>query len=131
MLNTIEMPNEKYIQKWCEALRSGEYAQTTGQLQNEKGYCCLGVACKLFSPNHPLKLDGTLTGGLPSAAAWKDPEWLEEISSNFTSIVGDFELTVLNDSGIQDPESLQKLERFTFDEIADLLEAVFVLKVLE
>ena len=28
------------------ALRSGEYEQTTGALQDEKGFCCLGVIAK-------------------------------------------------------------------------------------
>jgi hypothetical protein len=30
---------------WIEALRSGKYGQTNGTLENEDGYCCLGVAC--------------------------------------------------------------------------------------
>ena len=29
--------------RWAEALRSGRFAQTTGCLRNERGYCCLGV----------------------------------------------------------------------------------------
>jgi hypothetical protein len=32
---------------WVEALRSGEFAQTTGVLRDENGYCCLGVACEI------------------------------------------------------------------------------------
>jgi hypothetical protein len=32
---------------WVEALRSGDYAQTTGVLRDESGYCCLGVACEI------------------------------------------------------------------------------------
>jgi hypothetical protein len=36
--------------KWVEALRSGKYRQTTGNLREERttrryGYCCLGVLC--------------------------------------------------------------------------------------
>lgn len=40
--------------KWVDALRSGEYKQTTGQLRKtplgaqEPRFCCLGVACDLF-----------------------------------------------------------------------------------
>ena len=34
--------------KWVEALRSGDYEQTTGWLKCETGYCCLGVACELY-----------------------------------------------------------------------------------
>ena len=33
--------------KWVKALRSGEYKQTKGVLYNGKGYCCLGVLCKI------------------------------------------------------------------------------------
>ena len=33
--------------RWIEALESGEYKQTTGALQNNKGFCCLGVLCDL------------------------------------------------------------------------------------
>lgn len=33
--------------QWIAALRSGEYAQTTGRLRRDEGYCCLGVLCDL------------------------------------------------------------------------------------
>lgn len=33
--------------KWLEALRSGEYEQGTGYLNNSKKYCCLGVLGKV------------------------------------------------------------------------------------
>jgi len=48
----------KNAELWIKALRSGHYSQTTGSLsKNEKdesnnwevGYCCLGVACDLYS----------------------------------------------------------------------------------
>lgn len=36
--------------KWVEALRSGEYRQGEGYLQDHEGkFCCLGVACEIFS----------------------------------------------------------------------------------
>jgi hypothetical protein len=35
--------------KWCAALRSGEYNQIQGSLHTSEGYCCLGVACELES----------------------------------------------------------------------------------
>ena len=31
------------IQKWLEALRSGDYQQCQQQLTDGRGYCCLGV----------------------------------------------------------------------------------------
>lgn len=38
-------PNAK---KWVAALRSGEYEQTSYSLQDDLGYCCLGVACAVY-----------------------------------------------------------------------------------
>ncbi len=31
--------------RWINALRSGDYEQSSGQLQDTIGYCCLGVLC--------------------------------------------------------------------------------------
>ena len=41
---------------WVAALRSGEFEQVRGALDVDDGYCCLGVACKLFQQHF-----GTLT----------------------------------------------------------------------
>lgn len=38
------MVNKVNVQKWVDALRSDEYDQCTGQLRNDSGFCCLGVA---------------------------------------------------------------------------------------
>lgn len=43
--------------KWLKALRSGEYKQADGRLEDiniitgEKSYCCLGFACRIQHPN--------------------------------------------------------------------------------
>lgn len=42
-------------QKWIAALRSGKYAQTTGCLKNDEGFCCLGVAADVMAPKAWLK----------------------------------------------------------------------------
>jgi hypothetical protein len=36
--------------KWLEALRSGKYDQTSGQLRDGNCFCCLGVLCDIFNP---------------------------------------------------------------------------------
>lgn len=41
------MLNEN-VQKWVDALRSGKYARCQGFLQDGSGYCCLGVAARLW-----------------------------------------------------------------------------------
>lgn len=33
--------------QWVEALRSGDYEQTSGQLRNDVYFCCLGVLCEI------------------------------------------------------------------------------------
>jgi hypothetical protein len=43
---------------WVDALRSGDYQQTTGRLRREThsagtGFCCLGVLCNLHAQEHP------------------------------------------------------------------------------
>lgn len=39
--------NKEVKEKWVTALRSGNYKQTSHELKNENGYCCLGVLCDL------------------------------------------------------------------------------------
>jgi len=43
-MRKYQLPKE-FAEKWIEALRSGNYQQTKANLQNDSGYCCLGVAC--------------------------------------------------------------------------------------
>jgi hypothetical protein len=44
---TIQQYQER-LDKWLEALRSGDYKQTKRALSdNQGGFCCLGVACDL------------------------------------------------------------------------------------
>lgn len=45
------MINKERIQLWANALKSGEYEQTTGTLRDKFGYCCLGVACQIAIDN--------------------------------------------------------------------------------
>jgi hypothetical protein len=42
------MVNKERVQALVDALRSGEFPQTTGKLRDETGYCCLGVACEVY-----------------------------------------------------------------------------------
>jgi hypothetical protein len=38
----------KWQKQWLEALESGEYRQTVEKLHDDKGFCCLGVACEIL-----------------------------------------------------------------------------------
>lgn len=65
------MANQKVMQAWVKALRSGEYKQTTGALRRSsatetmpEGYCCLGVLCDIAAKNPELG------GGALPAYTW-------------------------------------------------------------
>lgn len=55
--------------KWVEALESGEFEQGTGYLCKNNKYCCLGVACELYSRENgemskSLQFDGSVAYGI-------------------------------------------------------------------
>jgi len=54
--------NKEIKARWVAALRSGEYKQTKGALQDKTGYCCLGVLCDL----HAIATDNTWDHGQQS-----------------------------------------------------------------
>jgi len=117
--------NIKTIKKWTKTLRSGDYNQTSEALNDENGYCCLGVACEVFIPENKIYKDGEgfIHGGMPDDQM-DSPQWLNNIDDDFKLITGVY-LSTLNDSGTEG------LGPFTFDEISDLVESVFILKVLK
>ena len=56
------MPISKsFKRKWVKALRSGNYKQGEGFLQNRNAYCCLGVACIVAGVPIPKSLDDRAT----------------------------------------------------------------------
>lgn len=115
-------PSKKNIQTWINALRSGQYEQGRGALEPQRDqYCCLGVACDLFIPRKYQDkhlADDILLGGVP-ADQGKAPIWLKAINEDFHNLT-DIALSRLNDN-----------ELLTFDEIADLLQAVYIEQVLK
>jgi len=114
------MVTVKQIKKWVFALRSGDYKQTTDALQDKNGYCCLGVACKVFIPKNKLVFqNGFLKGSIPEFFQINTPKWLKDIDFTFDKLT-EKSLPVLND-----------IDNLTFDEIADCLELVYIHKILK
>lgn len=114
------------VRKWVSALRSGKYQQGIGQLQSDSGFCCLGVACDVFIPKSKRKLNHDkkhMHGGFPVQQPHA-PGWLKGINMDFQSKTG-FNLANINDGGIG------PIKKFSFNEIADLLEAVYIYEVLK
>jgi hypothetical protein len=129
-------PTKRQIETWVRALRSGEYEQARHVLQKGEKFCCLGVACDIFIPNiKKLTYRGRLVGSVPSTQL-HSPEWLTLIDNNFYLNTGVY-LHNLND-GIGngrthvnvDENELRDL-RYTFDEIADLLELVYIHRAMD
>ncbi len=116
------------LQEWCDVLRSGKYKQTKGKLQWETRFCCLGLGCHIFIPQDKkeLKEVGTLKGSYPSDQLYA-PGWLKRINEDFCYKTG-CNLSLLNDFG--DEINTINPSPFTFDEIADVIEAVYIHEVL-
>lgn len=115
--------NPQIKEKWINALRSGEYKQTQGNLYEPGvGYCCLGVLTDLYLKEKGLEWD---TNGTNSYSGWgsvdDEYEFLPDSVRNWAGLKdnrGTYEddtlefpaLTDLNDNGN------------TFDDIADVIE---------
>lgn len=128
--------NKRTIKKWTGVLRSGEYQQTKNKLQDSNGFCCLGVACHMFIATPLLDGDGHLIGTVPELQA-AAPKWLKEINEDFQKLAG-IGLSQLNDlsmgnmtPGNGTDYAYTEIDRLTFDEIADLIEAVYLHRVLD
>lgn len=113
------MLNKKFIRKWIDALRSGDYKQGRGALCSDKNkYCCLGVACELL----PKKFKGI---------------WIEDKEDNSWNLTingdedahfgGDLPNEILNYIGINcyiqnDLINLNDLNKLSFKQIAKYIE---------
>lgn len=136
---------EKEFRAWLKALRSGKYDQTTGRLEDENGFCCLGVACNELIAAKSRDEDpyGYIVGKSPAHQP-KAPLWLKQLPSDFylrTTIP----IAALNDSTTFGKERVCeelgvdgkiqsdyiKGNQYTFEEIAEILEAVYIDGVLE
>lgn len=129
-----EQPPTKQLKIWINALYSGKYEQTFAALQDSYGYCCLGVACRVLIPEQKLLLFEDFIEGTEPKEQKNAPLWLMDIDEDFKIKTG-ISLMVLNDEGISvyipNPLRQNALDSFTFEEIADLLQAVYIHKVLE
>ena len=102
------------MKKVIKALRSGEYKQTTETLQDEYGYCCLGVMCDVYAKETGIALelddDGTIYGG-----SLMDQKTVQEwvgLKDTTGQSQEEYSLAELNDD-----------EGYTFEEIALFIES--------
>jgi len=104
----MKKPSSKEVQAWCEALKSGDYPQTKGSMQDDEGFCCLGVAVDVLMSKDSIKRkpDGKIFGGSPMCQP-KAPEWLKNIISTFP---GPRNPMGMNDSGVSFEEIALAIE---------------------
>lgn len=118
------------VQKWVDALRSGDYRQTRGRLQrtvaksddvvygsSEPGFCCLGVLCEIAVADGVIEnlgpdSDGDIQYGAAGSRSTVGPtidiyDWLDETGGE----LGRLNLVSLNDD-----------EGYSFEQIAEVLE---------
>lgn len=114
--------NLAQLKKWIKALRSGKFSQGHHSLEDEfngGNFCCLGVACKVLIPKKKQEFDSEeslrLVGDMPTEQK-NAPAWLKKIDADFGKITG-VQLNELNDT-----------HDFTFKQIANLLELVYIKK---
>lgn len=108
----LTQQDRKEIKHWTTALRSGEYKQGRCKLQTSEGYCCLGVACVLFTPKDKLEMDGGMISGGLAKNQPHGKRWLNEIDDVVGEVLGE-RVVILND-----------YRRYTFTEIADVIDFI-------
>lgn len=122
LIEGSDVPIEDF-NKWIQALRRGDYKQGKGSLNpSPNHYCCLGVGCMVFIEEGFIIRDDVkqlIKGYYPNDYQVNSPLWLNGVDINFFRKTGT-RLSELNDD-----------ESATFDEIADLLELVYIHKILD
>jgi hypothetical protein len=98
-----------------KALRSGEYKQTKEMLQDEYGYCCLGVMCDVFEKETGRTLRKEDDTGHIYGGSLEEQEGVQRwvgLQGFLGGSHSKFTLAELNDE-----------EGYTFSQIADFIES--------
>lgn len=124
--------DKKQFLKWITALRSGKYNQSSGTLQDANGFCCLGLGCVITTAKN--KLDYNLFSSTKFISGWlpnsqdNAPSWLKIINDDFEFKAKSkfFSPDISNYPARLSLSMLNDEHGFTFDEIADMLELVYI-----
>lgn len=103
---------------WLKALRGGGYEQGRGRLRLfPTGFCCLGVLCDTLAPEGwRIPSEGTYRHGGSGVSLPKQIALKAGITTpTFQIPIGEGRLTT--------PEDMNDTFKFTFEEIADMIEA--------
>jgi hypothetical protein len=107
---------------WLEALRSGEYKQTKGTLHNlhDGGFCCLGVAAKVWGVSTPEQMGVYYMATTPDSCGGNPSYYaaLDELAGGWPRQPFIAKGILMNDEGK------------SFAEIADMIEKEWVIDPL-
>ena len=129
------MPNTDFIQKWVDALRSGEFQQAKGVLHDleTNGYCCLGVACSLAVDDPNVDVEVEIFEGHKNAITGEIGP-VEVFNGDFTSLpyeVAELIGTDGSDVPVRDGDGIEYLSIIndngnSFEFIADKIEETYL-----
>jgi hypothetical protein len=105
--------------RWLEALESGEWQQAIGHLRVRKdgkdGYCCLGVATYLLSPDHPaLELRDSSDQDINTSLGQEAPDSVVDTLMLHSSVGANFD-------GSEDLAQFNDSLGYTFEDIAKFI----------
>jgi len=112
MTQKHELSQQQYnnLQKLISALRSNKYKQGVGYLRRDDCYCCLGVACDLFSCDR-WRLQGNIFTYLDYQHILPlEVRHYYGFPSEYGCIFEDYDLVYLNDAGMPFFEIANKIE---------------------
>lgn len=118
----MEKMNQEVKKKWVAALRSGDYTQGLGSLKNAKSeYCCLGVLCDVAQKEGLALIEKYRTyekaftfDGEKTFLPYSVRDWAQLSTEAPYVLVG---------AGMERLDHLNDSGDFSFNQIADLIEA--------
>lgn len=135
--------NTELIEKWVEALRSGDYKQGRQALRNKYNeYCCLGVLCDISKKHleidwEPEDIDDDFeiyimekNGGVLPNSVWeylgKEVDYKVNISTSNSKILNVVAESFLYPLIKISLVTLNDIYKLSFSQIADILEEEFL-----
>lgn len=102
---------------WAKELRGGKYKQAQGRLRRDDRFCCLGVACDLFSKQSKRNPQWEHLLGDYSFLGWCGT--LDEKVLNWLGLTQKDQLELVH---VNDFRSIKTSTNITFPEIASLID---------
>lgn len=122
-------PNKEVVKKWVDNLRSGEYSQGKGQLEDNGCFCCLGVLCDMAVRENVIPSPNFQEGPYGSEKICYENEWqyLPDKVREWAGLTSGNPMFSI--PSLHSPVFLSDLNDdhgFTFEMLADLIEKEYL-----